>query len=77
MSQIQIMTKASKTWGDIDNDVFWKLVGAKVYIPLITRSEAQFHYFEGMKMMNNLEYPVILDPKADHATLGYIVQVQL
>lgn len=77
MTQVQIMTKTNETWGDIDNDVFWKLVKAKVYQPLITLTEAQFHYFEGMKLINNLDYPVILDPKADHTTKGYIVRVQL
>lgn len=77
MTQVQIMTKISQTWGDIDNDAFWKLVQAKVYHPLITLTEAQFHYFEGMKLMNNLDYSVILDPKADHTTRGYIVRVQL
>lgn len=77
MSQIQILTKSSETWGDIDNDAFWKLVAAKIYTPLITCSEVQFHYFEGMKLMNNLQYEVILDPKADHTSQGYIVRVQL
>lgn len=77
MSQIQIKSKASDTWGDIDNDSFWELVKQKVYKPLVTTTEAQFHYFEGMKLMNNLDYEVILEPKADHTTKGYIVRVQL
>lgn len=77
MTQVQIKSKASDTWGDIDNDVFWDLVKAKIYGRLVTLTEAQFHYFEGMKLMNNLDYSVILDPKADHTSRGYIVRVQL
>ncbi len=72
---IQIKNRLSGSWGNIEDDIFWKFVKTGMYQPLVVETETQLNYFEGMQIILSMRFKVILDPKSK--TAGYTVRAEL